>query len=671
MLDLMSYLHDIPTPHRNEAQTTLENYTNGTAYRIRAIFPCPSSYINIRAEPRHDNKRLKVFKQPPHRPRQVNMYKLVSLAHNNYRITDVQQRKNPKYEGPRWLRGQATRLPHLGEQGSIPCGIAPACGNCGGRCQVDLPLPLTMHSGAAPYSPRFTLIGSQDHDVKSRPDLSTPLRNLIGRVTKVFSRREVIFAAALAAASAAPKASFLGGAAPVAFAAPAFHAAPFAYAAPAFHAAPLAYAAPAAAVVRTYAAPAAIVKSYAAPAAIVKSYAAPALIRTTYTAPAVVRTVHTAPALIRTVHTAPALIKTVHAAPLALLLAFYQGEPGFNLRSGHSGFSHVGMVPDLPFCPPFHSGATPYSPHFTLNGSQDLAVKVTDLVYAAKRQDGNTARLARRSDEALGVRVSVARIAPSLLDLTYQGTAYKLNYNLAWDTNPEPPAPKTGDSPTDCATEEHLHSIAEKQSTSVEQCTQAITKSSSTRCHKSTAICVKFSGSGYTECCYVRAYPAGPLSCRFATHRSVPSRSLGDMRGLACQGFSRPLYLFLPLKWSEGDIPIKYNTELSLEELPQSTWRELRTPATHAKRATANQTRDSFPEPHAANEMATPKSKEQPRLLTRSKLFIEEGMEKEQAKACSKKPFQLSPRVISGTHGKPKSGWPCRNSTPCLLEGKF
>ncbi|KAJ8882479.1 hypothetical protein PR048_014290 [Dryococelus australis] len=33
------------------------------------------------------------------------------------------------------------------------------------------------------------------------------------------------------------------------------------------------------------------------------------------------------------------------------------------------------------------------------------------------RHDGNTARLARRSDEALGVRVTVARIAPSLLDL--------------------------------------------------------------------------------------------------------------------------------------------------------------------------------------------------------------------------------------------------------------
>ncbi|KAJ8893223.1 hypothetical protein PR048_005811 [Dryococelus australis] len=32
-----------------------------------------------------------------------------------------------------------------------------------------LPFPLPFHSGAAPYSPRFTLIGSQDLDVKSRP----------------------------------------------------------------------------------------------------------------------------------------------------------------------------------------------------------------------------------------------------------------------------------------------------------------------------------------------------------------------------------------------------------------------------------------------------------------------------------------------------------------------
>ncbi|KAJ8866020.1 hypothetical protein PR048_033544 [Dryococelus australis] len=41
----------------------------------------------------------------------------------------------------------------------------------------------------------------------------------------------------------------------------------------------------------------------------------------------------------------------------------------------------------------------------------------TDLIYTAQGHDGNTARLARRGDEALGARVRVARIAPSLLDL--------------------------------------------------------------------------------------------------------------------------------------------------------------------------------------------------------------------------------------------------------------
>ncbi|KAJ8897528.1 hypothetical protein PR048_002875 [Dryococelus australis] len=42
---------------------------------------------------------------------------------------------------------------------------------------------------------------------------------------------------------------------------------------------------------------------------------------------------------------------------------------------------------------------------------------VADIICTVQRHDGNTARLARRSDEALGVRVTVARIAPSLLDL--------------------------------------------------------------------------------------------------------------------------------------------------------------------------------------------------------------------------------------------------------------
>ncbi|KAJ8888029.1 hypothetical protein PR048_007514 [Dryococelus australis] len=42
---------------------------------------------------------------------------------------------------------------------------------------------------------------------------------------------------------------------------------------------------------------------------------------------------------------------------------------------------------------------------------------VKNLICTVQPHDGNTARLARRSDEVLGVRVSVARIAPSLRDL--------------------------------------------------------------------------------------------------------------------------------------------------------------------------------------------------------------------------------------------------------------
>ncbi|KAJ8880497.1 hypothetical protein PR048_016967 [Dryococelus australis] len=37
----------------------------------------------------------------------------------------------------------------------------------------DLPFPSPFHSGAAPYSPLFTVIGSKNLDVKSRPDLFT------------------------------------------------------------------------------------------------------------------------------------------------------------------------------------------------------------------------------------------------------------------------------------------------------------------------------------------------------------------------------------------------------------------------------------------------------------------------------------------------------------------
>ncbi|KAJ8894980.1 hypothetical protein PR048_000288 [Dryococelus australis] len=67
------------------------------------------------------------------------------------------------------------RASYLIEPGSIF-----ACGNHAGRCHWsagflgNLPFPLPLHSGDASLSPHFTLIGSQDLGVKSRPNLSTP-----------------------------------------------------------------------------------------------------------------------------------------------------------------------------------------------------------------------------------------------------------------------------------------------------------------------------------------------------------------------------------------------------------------------------------------------------------------------------------------------------------------
>ncbi|KAJ8873772.1 hypothetical protein PR048_024606 [Dryococelus australis] len=68
----------------------------------------------------------------------------------------------------------------LGEPGSIPGGVAPRIFACAhrhraGRCRCsagflgDLPFPPPLHSGDAQHPPRFTLIGSQDSDVESRP----------------------------------------------------------------------------------------------------------------------------------------------------------------------------------------------------------------------------------------------------------------------------------------------------------------------------------------------------------------------------------------------------------------------------------------------------------------------------------------------------------------------
>ncbi|KAJ8865923.1 hypothetical protein PR048_033446 [Dryococelus australis] len=55
----------------------------------------------------------------------------------------------------------------------------------------------------------------------------------------------------------------------------------------------------------------------------------------------------------------------------------FSPSAGFDSRRGHSDFSHApaGFLRDLPFLPPFRSGAAPHSPHFTSVGSQDVEIK--------------------------------------------------------------------------------------------------------------------------------------------------------------------------------------------------------------------------------------------------------------------------------------------------------
>ncbi|KAJ8898392.1 hypothetical protein PR048_003752 [Dryococelus australis] len=80
---------------------------------------------------------------------------------------------------PRVCGGVVVRLlaSHQGEPGSIPDGIASRLRHVGmpllGAFSRGSPGPPPLHPGAAPYSPRFTLIGSQDLDVKSRPNIFT------------------------------------------------------------------------------------------------------------------------------------------------------------------------------------------------------------------------------------------------------------------------------------------------------------------------------------------------------------------------------------------------------------------------------------------------------------------------------------------------------------------
>ncbi|KAJ8874073.1 hypothetical protein PR048_024914 [Dryococelus australis] len=77
--------------------------------------------------------------------------------------------------------------------------------------------------------------------------------------------------------------------------------------------------------------------------------------------------------------------------------------------------------------------ACPLYSKYTLRFKQynEIGTECANLICTVQRYDGNTARLARRSDEALGVRVSVARIAPSLLDLG-RGVPTGVHPTLNW-----------------------------------------------------------------------------------------------------------------------------------------------------------------------------------------------------------------------------------------------
>ncbi|KAJ8887553.1 hypothetical protein PR048_013769 [Dryococelus australis] len=90
---------------------------------------------------------------------------------------------------------------HHGEPSSIPGGVTPgfiACGNCIGRCRWsasflgDLPFRPLFRSAATPYLPRFTLIGSQDLDVKSHPNLFTDSLPCSSAFKRLFPREATI-----------------------------------------------------------------------------------------------------------------------------------------------------------------------------------------------------------------------------------------------------------------------------------------------------------------------------------------------------------------------------------------------------------------------------------------------------------------------------------------------
>ncbi|KAJ8867363.1 hypothetical protein PR048_031164 [Dryococelus australis] len=99
---------------------------------------------------------------------------------------------------------------------------------------------------------------------------------------------------------------------------------------------------------------------------------------------------------------------------VVILLASHQGEPGPIPLGFQSDDAAIRWV--FSGSPVYHRRFISALLHSRL-ASLSSVLTTSLLTMGLQRHDGNTVRLARRSDEALGVRVTVARIAPSLLDL--------------------------------------------------------------------------------------------------------------------------------------------------------------------------------------------------------------------------------------------------------------
>ncbi|KAJ8897257.1 hypothetical protein PR048_002603 [Dryococelus australis] len=103
------------------------------------------------------------------------------------------------------------------------------------------------------------------------------------------------------------------------------------------------------------------------------------------------------------------LASSSSALKTSILLASHLGKQGSIPGRVTPRFSHVGIVLD-------YAAGRRVSSVLSFRRCSILTLIALIGSQALARHDGNIARLVRRSDEALGVRVTVARIAPSLLD---------------------------------------------------------------------------------------------------------------------------------------------------------------------------------------------------------------------------------------------------------------